>query len=100
MPLYEYKCKKCKKEFELMRKMSDEPLEKCIHCNGAVEKLISRAAFHLKGGGWFDSGYSKSDPSSACKDSSNAGASGAGGSGTGVPDTSCGSGTGGCPKAS
>jgi putative FmdB family regulatory protein len=59
MPLYEYRCIDCGKEFEVMQKFSDEAVSECIDCSGPVEKLISRSSFHLKGGGWHADGYSK-----------------------------------------
>lgn len=61
MPIYEYKCKKCATVFEAVQKFSDKPLKKCVRCNGAVEKLISQSAFHLKGSGWYQTDYAKKD---------------------------------------
>lgn len=58
MPMYEYRCSECGLVFEVRQKFSDEPLKLCRECGGAVEKLISRSGFALKGGGWFDQGYS------------------------------------------
>ncbi len=59
MPVYEYHCEGCGQEFEAQRKFSDPPLEKCELCGkGPVTKLISRSSFALKGGGWYQSGYS------------------------------------------
>lgn len=54
MPIYEYECQKCGEVFETIRKFSDPPLKKCL-CGkkGSVKKLVSAAAFHLKGGGWY-----------------------------------------------
>ncbi|MBI5588631.1 MAG: zinc ribbon domain-containing protein [Deltaproteobacteria bacterium] len=61
MPIYEYRCTKCGKDFEVMQKFSDKPVEKCIHCSGKVEKLISQSSFHLKGSGWYATDYAKGD---------------------------------------
>ena len=59
MPVYEYRCGKCDGVFELQRKFSDPPVEKCAVCGcGPVEKLISRSSFALKGSGWFKNDYS------------------------------------------
>lgn len=58
MPIYEYRCKKCGKSVEAIQKVDDPPLKKCETCSGPLEKLISRSSFQLRGGGWFDSGYS------------------------------------------
>jgi putative FmdB family regulatory protein len=32
MPIYEYKCLKCSQQFEILQKISDEPLKKCEDC--------------------------------------------------------------------
>jgi len=54
MPFYEYKCNKCGHFMEVMQKMSDAPLTQCPQCGQpGLKKLISAAAFHLKGGGWY-----------------------------------------------
>lgn len=57
MPLYEYECGKCRHVVEVLQKFSDAPLTKCPDCGGKVHKLMSRNAFHLKGGGWYVSDY-------------------------------------------
>ncbi len=58
MPIYEYQCDSCGVVFEARQKFSDAPLESCRECGGPVQKLISRNGFALKGGGWYDQGYS------------------------------------------
>ena len=65
MPIYEYKCTVCGKVTETWQKFSDEPLTVCPACGGAMCKLISNCAFHLKGSGWYVSDYSGSKPNSA-----------------------------------
>lgn len=57
MPIYEYRCAACGHTLEAIQKLDDKPLTKCPECSGKLEKLISRAAFQLKGGGWFSEGY-------------------------------------------
>ena len=59
MPIYEYRCLDCSHEFELMQKFSDPPVGECPTCSGAVQKLISRSAFHLKGDGWYVTDYAR-----------------------------------------
>lgn len=61
MPIYEYKCKKCDKVFEVLQKINSDPLKKCIYCDGEVEKLISLSSFQLKGSGWYDTDYKNRD---------------------------------------
>jgi putative FmdB family regulatory protein len=59
MPIYEYRCLDCSHEFELMQKFSDPPAKQCPTCQGTVQKLISRSAFHLKGNGWYVTDYGR-----------------------------------------
>jgi len=59
MPLYEYQCIKCGEIEEAIQKFSDPPLTTCRHCSGKLNKLISQSSFHLKGTGWYATGYSK-----------------------------------------
>lgn len=57
MPIYEYKCKKCGKEFEIFRSITDSGRKSCIFCKGPTQKLISRTTFHLRGSGWYATDY-------------------------------------------
>ena len=66
MPLYEYLCQDCGITFEARQKFSDPPLSQCRSCGGAVRKLISQAGFTLKGGGWYQQGYTESTKPAAC----------------------------------
>jgi putative FmdB family regulatory protein len=59
MPLYEYHCSKCGKNFEVIQKFSDAPLTTHEECGGKVEKLMSAPSFHLKGSGWYVTDYGK-----------------------------------------
>ena len=76
MPTYEYRCNACKREFEYQQKMSDDDLVTCEVCGEPkLEKLISRSAFQLKGGGWYKDLYSsgsKSDGGGTSKPASDA----------------------------
>src|SRR5271154_1281073 len=59
MPLYEYRCHKCGKIFEIIQKFSDVPVAVHEECGGEVERLLSAPAFHLKGSGWYATDYGK-----------------------------------------
>ena len=65
MPIYEYECRGCGEHHEFLQKFSDSPKRKCPSCGKLrLRKLISAAAFHLKGDGWYvtdfrDKGKSK-----------------------------------------
>src|SRR5262245_38193776 len=58
MPLYEYQCGRCGR-FELIRKFSDPPVEKCPTCGSEVQKLLSSPAIQFKGAGWYVTDYAK-----------------------------------------
>lgn len=56
--IYEYKCKKCEREFEEVQRLSDPVIQHCEKCGGEVIRLISGApTFILKGSGWYKDGY-------------------------------------------
>ena len=59
MPLYEYRCSKCEKKIEVIRKFSDPPLTEHENCGGTLEQLLSAPAFQLKGTGWYVTDYAK-----------------------------------------
>ncbi len=57
MPIYEYKCKKCGKEFEMFQGIADPAAKSCKFCRGPVHKMMSLSSFHLKGSGWYATDY-------------------------------------------
>ena len=58
MPIYEYVCKACGKEAEILQRMSDEPATECPACGKpALTKNISAAGFRLKGAGWYETDF-------------------------------------------
>jgi len=58
MPVYEYRCNACQREFEIQQKMSDDDLVRCEACGeDKLEKLISWSAFRL--GGMGDAAWTK-----------------------------------------
>lgn len=85
MPIYEYQCESCGHRLEKIQKMADAPLKDCPACEKPeLKKLVSAAAFRLKGGGWYETDFktgskknvlhgadsSKSTDSSSSSDSS------------------------------
>jgi len=69
MPIYEYRCDKCEREFEIEQRITEDPLRSCPSCRSRkVRRLISQTSFVLKGGGWYSdlysSGKSKSEVTS------------------------------------
>ena len=58
MPFYEYQCRHCDHRLEVLQKISDDPLVYCPECNEAtLRKLVSVAAFRLKGTGWYETDF-------------------------------------------
>jgi putative FmdB family regulatory protein len=64
MPLYEYRCERCGKVFEIIQKFSDAPLETHADCGGHVERLLSPPALQFKGSGWYVTDYARGKSSS------------------------------------
>ena len=69
MPIYEYRCRECGDETEVIQRIGAAPKRKCAKCSGRLEKLISRTSFHLKGGGWFSEGYNRGSGSESKSES-------------------------------
>ncbi len=65
MPLYEYRCSKCEKTFEVIQKFADAPLTEHECCGGTVRRLMSAPSFHLKGSGWYATDYAKDGKASS-----------------------------------
>ena len=63
MPIYEYKCDKCGKDFEVFQGISDPPVAACRFCKGRVRKQMSLSSFQLKGSGWYVTDYGGKKPS-------------------------------------
>ncbi len=99
MPFYEYQCTDCDHRLEVLQKISDARLVDCPECSAPkLKKLISAAAFRLKGTGWYETDFKngqKKDDSGDKKESKpeTAAAKDAGSesSGKSAPDSTSGS---------
>ena len=56
MPIYEYKCDKGH-VFEVMQKMTDDPVKKCPECGAKVQRVFHPVAVHFKGKGFYNTDY-------------------------------------------
>src|SRR5439155_10956469 len=56
MPIYEYKCKKGH-VFEVMQRMTDDPLVSCQTCKAPVQRVFHPVAVHFKGSGFYNTDY-------------------------------------------
>jgi putative FmdB family regulatory protein len=58
MPFYEYQCRACGEQVEVLQKISDAPLKKCPACGKSqLQKLVSAPSFRLAGGGWYETDF-------------------------------------------
>jgi len=54
MPIYAYRCTNCGHAQDMLRKISDPPLNVCPACGAATfVKQVTAAGFQLKGSGWY-----------------------------------------------
>ena len=74
MPIYEYRCDACGEQMEKLQRMSDDKLVDCPACGKpALKRLVSAAAFRLKGGGWYETDFKKDNKRNLVDGSSPAG---------------------------
>jgi len=59
VPIYEYRCDDCGTSFEVLQRMSDDPLETCEKCGGRLQKVLHPVAIHFKGSGFYTTDYGK-----------------------------------------
>ena len=67
MPTYQYRCKSCGNELEIVQKMSDDSLTICPKCEKETfERVISaEGGFVLKGSGFYKTDYNSSKKESS-----------------------------------
>jgi putative FmdB family regulatory protein len=56
MPIYEYRCEQGH-TFEVMQRMSDDPVSTCETCAAPVERVFHPVAVHFKGSGFYNTDY-------------------------------------------
>ena len=69
MPFYEYRCEKGH-TFEVMQRMTDDPVTKCEMCGAPVQRVFHPVAVHFKGSGFYNTDYGKKSAKPAEKSSS------------------------------
>jgi putative FmdB family regulatory protein len=58
MPIYEYRCENGH-TFEVMQRMTDDPLASCSTCGAPVQRVFHPVAVHFKGSGFYNTDYGK-----------------------------------------
>jgi putative FmdB family regulatory protein len=56
MPIYEYRCERGH-TFEVMQKMTDDPVMSCTRCEAPVQRVFHPVAVHFKGKGFYNTDY-------------------------------------------
>src|SRR5215210_6926318 len=56
MPIYEYRCENGHL-FEVLQKMTDEPVTSCEECGAPVQRVFHPIAVHFKGSGFYNTDY-------------------------------------------
>jgi putative FmdB family regulatory protein len=59
MPTYEYRCRDCGHTFDIVQKMSDDPLTHCPECGGELRKVFAPPAISFKGSGFYATDHGK-----------------------------------------
>lgn len=73
MPTYQYRCKECGHDFEIVQAFSDDALTKCPECKKkALKKVYGNVGISFKGSGFYknDARSSGSSSKSSASDSS------------------------------
>ena len=58
MPIYEYRCEQGH-TFEVMQRMTDDPIELCEEHGTPVQRVFHPVADHFKGSGFYNTDYGK-----------------------------------------
>jgi len=84
MPTYGYRCGNCGHQFEIVQRISEEPLTACPKCQGKLSKVLYPVGISFKGSGFYTTDYKGAGKSSA--GSSNGSASSSDGSSESKPE--------------
>jgi putative FmdB family regulatory protein len=64
MPIYEYRCERGH-TFEVMQRMTDDPLDVCEEHGTPVQRVFHPVAVHFKGSGFYNTDYGKKSKAAA-----------------------------------
>jgi putative FmdB family regulatory protein len=68
MPIYEYRCDRGH-TFEVMQRMTEDPLTNCTTCDASVQRVFHPVAVHFKGSGFYTTDYGKKKGAAASESS-------------------------------
>ena len=72
MPIYEYRCERGH-TFEVMQRMTDDPLTVCEEHGTSVQRVFHPVAVHFKGSGFYNTDYGKKKAGAAGEGKSDSG---------------------------
>ena len=73
MPIYEYRCENGHL-FEVMQKITDDPVTHCETCDAPVARVFHPIAVHFKGSGFYNTDYGTSKRKRELEKSASSGA--------------------------
>src|SRR3954451_6815555 len=73
MPIYEYRCDNGH-TFEVMQKMTDDPVSVCSTCEAPVQRVFHPVAVHFKGKGFYNTDYGTKRRNRELRESAESGA--------------------------
>lgn len=63
MPIYEYHCTSCGKDFEKMQSINNEErVTECVYCGKQAERKVSVTSYHLTGSGFYNTDKKAAQP--------------------------------------
>ena len=87
MPIYEYRCERGH-TFEVMQRMTDDPLTVCDEHGTPVQRVFHPVAVHFKGSGFYNTDYGKKKSGAASSSSEGSSSEGSSDSSSSKSDSS------------
>ena len=75
MPTYGYRCGSCGHQFEIVQRISEEPLTTCPKCQGKLSKVLYPVGISFKGSGFYTTDYKGAGKDSAASSNGSASSS-------------------------
>ena len=88
MPTYEYRCKDCGNDLEVVQSFTDDALTTCEACGGRLRKLFGNVGIAFKGSGFYKNDSRGKSTSTAANGDKASSDSGSGDKGTSEKSTS------------
>ena len=99
MPIYEYRCERGH-TFEVMQRMTDDPLTLCDEHGTPVQRVFHPVAVHFKGSGFYNTDYGKKKSGAAGSSSEGSSSEGSSSEGSSKSDSSKSDSSGSCSGSS